>query len=102
MKKKFPLRKSLRRSWLIVAALISMLALHSPPALAAAVELSYIYNLSDFNGAIPSSWVRFAADREAKELYVVNPSDQSVSVIHHPGELLYSIRRSAAHNSKHQ
>lgn len=74
-----------------MTTLIALPLFFSPPASAAEVKLSYIYNLSDFNGAIPSSWVRFTSDKEAKELYVINASDQSVSVFNNSGVLVYSF-----------
>jgi DNA-binding beta-propeller fold protein YncE len=91
MKTYFPLKIYLAWAWRILPPIITLLALFSPPASAAEVDLSYLYNLADFNGAIPFSWIRFTTDVEGKELYVVNPSDQSVSIFNKSGLLVYSF-----------
>jgi sugar lactone lactonase YvrE len=91
MKKCFCPITSLIRALRVLPTIITLLALFPPPAPAVEVNLSYLYNLSDFNGGIPSSWVRFAADRVGNELYVVDPSDQSVNVFNNTGVLIYSF-----------
>jgi len=55
------------------------------------VRADYLYNLSDFNGAVPCSWVKFAVDSERKEIYVSNPSDSTVRVFNDAGMELYSF-----------
>ena len=55
------------------------------------VKLDYIYNLSDFNGMIPFSWVNFGVDQKANELYVVDPSDQTVEVFNNAGLMVHSF-----------
>ncbi|RII25765.1 MAG: hypothetical protein CXR31_12180 [Geobacter sp.] len=72
----------------IACLLFTMFMLSSTRAEA---KLVYLYNLSNFNGSIASSWVTFGTDKTQKELYVVNPSDQSVDVFNKTGLLVYSF-----------
>ena len=73
-----------------VAACLLLIAFVLSGARAEA-NLDYLYNLSDFNGPIASSWVTFGIDKVQKELYVVNPSDQSVSVFNKTGLVVHSF-----------
>lgn len=73
----------------MLAAFSFWAAMISPAA--GEVKADYLYNLSDFNGAVPCSWVKFAVDRERKEIYVSNPSDSTVRVFNDAGMELYSF-----------
>lgn len=79
-----------RRVSLLPAAVLSLLLL-ALPAAGADVRLDFLYNLSDFTGPIPSSWVSFGVDSAQNELYVVNPSDQSVGVFDRNGISVYTF-----------
>lgn len=57
----------------------------------AEAKLDYLYNLSDFNGSIASSWVNFGIDKTQKEIYVVNASDESVAVFNNTGLVVHSF-----------
>lgn len=64
------------------------------PASAAAVppppfQVKYLYQLSDSNGAIESSWASLAYDAGHKELYVVDQSDGSVGIFNEVGMETY-------------
>ena len=66
------------------AALLAALVL---PAAADEVKVSYLYKLSNFNGAIPYASPRIIADRARKEVYVLTAS--GVSIFNSSGMEIY-------------
>ncbi|WP_243371568.1 hypothetical protein [Geotalea sp. SG265] len=82
---KFPFQHKL--SSVAVTVMLSVLLLSG----IAEAKLDYLYNLSNFNGAIASSWVNFGIDRQQKEIYVINPADQSVDVFNNTGLVVHSF-----------
>ncbi len=60
------------RKYRAAALLVSFcLAAVSSPAFAGDVNVSYLYNLSDFTGIVPSSWPTIFTDEAHKEVYVI-------------------------------
>ncbi len=51
------------------------------------IKASYLYTLSDFNGAIPYSWTGLSSDREHSEVLVIN--DGIVSIFNNVGMEIY-------------
>jgi len=76
-----------------LAAAVAVVALAAP---AHAVELSFLYALSDANGPLPMSWVRLAHDAAAHETFVVDPSEGVVRVFNKAGMETYSFGDDAA------
>ncbi len=62
-----------RTAAIITAALLTVISLAaaSRPAGAEDVSVSYLYNLSDFTGIVPSSWPTIFTDESHKEVYVI-------------------------------
>ncbi len=52
-------------------AIVLFLAAAAVPAIAEDVNVSYLYNLSDFTGVVPSSWPTLFTDASHKEVYVI-------------------------------
>ncbi len=52
-------------------AVLLFLAASTIPAGAEDVNVSYLYNLSDFTGVVPSSWPTLFTDAQHKEVYVI-------------------------------
>lgn len=83
--------KGLLRLFRIIPAILFLLACLAAPVTGEEVRADYLYSLSDFTGAVPYNWVRLAADRERKEMYVSNPSDLSVRIFNNSGMELYNF-----------
>jgi DNA-binding beta-propeller fold protein YncE len=79
------------RTFFAQALVFILLASSAASAAPTEVTLDYIYNLSSFRGALRSTWVALDPDLEKKELYVLNPSDQTVDVFNKAGLLVYSF-----------
>lgn len=75
----------------IIPASIFLLAALAAQVMGAEVKSDYLYNLSDFTGAVPYNWVRLAVDRERNEIYVCNPSDMTVRIFNSNGMELYAF-----------
>lgn len=75
------------RTGLLAAAAI--VALAAVPA--RGVELSFLFTLSDANGALPTSWVRLAYDPQAHEAFVLDPSEGMVHVFNRSGMETYAF-----------
>jgi hypothetical protein len=71
------------------AAAVALLVLAASPA--RAVQLSFLYTLSDPNGPIPASWVRLAHDPQAHETFVLDSSEGTVRVFNRAGMETYSF-----------
>jgi hypothetical protein len=76
----------------ILLAIFLMVAL--PPVVSGEVRASYLYNLSDFTGPIPLSWVGLSVDRENNEVYVISGSE--VRVFNKSGMGVYSFGNEGA------
>ncbi len=76
------------------AAAVAVVALSAPPA--RALELSFLFALSDANGPLPVSWVRLAHDATAHETFVLDPSEGIVRVFNKAGMETYSFGDDAA------
>jgi hypothetical protein len=50
-----------------------------------AVEVSFLYRLSDFSGPIPFHWATVHTDAERNEIYVVDPHERDVRVFNDSG-----------------
>lgn len=50
-----------------------------------AVEVSFLYSLSDFSGTIPFQWASLHTDAERNEIYVVDPHERDVRVFNDSG-----------------
>ncbi len=62
-----------------VCLLLALGALQVSPAPAfAEIEARYMYNLSNFTGAVPSSWPNLAVDESRHEVYVTSNGDVRV------------------------
>ena len=82
----------MRRPAFATAFLFAFLA--ALPALARAVPSNlvtakYLYNLSDPNGPVASSWASLAYDPGHKELYVVDRQDGTVGIFNDVGMEIY-------------
>lgn len=55
----------------------------------AAVETSFLYNLSNFTGPIPFSWANISIDEERNEIYVVDPRERDIRVFNDQGMEIY-------------
>lgn len=64
-----------------------LLVLCIPSLSGAGVNASFLYNLSDFSGTVPYSWVRQSIDPERNEIYVV--TGDSVAVFNSSGMEVY-------------
>jgi hypothetical protein len=56
---------------ILILATILTISVFSIPAESQAVKVSFLYNLSDFNGIIPYSVPRVVVDRERNEIYAL-------------------------------
>lgn len=70
---------------LVVALLLLLSAALSLPAMAADVEISFLYLLADFTGAIPFTAVPVAVDEARGEVYVADNGENSVRVFNEQG-----------------
>jgi hypothetical protein len=74
-------------------AILLMLVVALPSLASAAipqiVTAKYIYNLSDSNGPVPSSWGSLSYDPEHKELYVIDKQDGTVGIFNDVGMEIY-------------
>ncbi len=77
------------RSHPAIAALAALAVVAASPA--RAVELSFLYTLSDANGPMRSSWVRLAHDPQAHETFVLDPSEGVVHVFNRSGMETFSF-----------
>ena len=50
-----------------------------------AVEVSFLYRLSDFSGPIPFQWATVHTDAERNEIYVVDPHERDVRIFNDSG-----------------
>jgi hypothetical protein len=79
-----------KQKYLIISIFSLLLLLTcSLPVMADEIKASYLYTLSDFNGAIPYNWVSLAADQERRETYVADPGDKTVRVFNESGMEVY-------------
>ena len=61
-----------------LAAALLLLLMCAPPSSGAGVKATYLYNLSNFSGTVPYSWVRQSVDLERSEIYVVTGDSVTV------------------------
>jgi DNA-binding beta-propeller fold protein YncE len=71
----------------IACLLVALLA--AAPVPARALSSKYLYQLSDSNGPVFSSWASLAYDTEHKELYVVDRQDGTVGIFNEVGMEVY-------------
>ncbi len=55
----------------------------------AAVETSFLYNLSNINGPIPYSWAKISVDQERNEIYAVGLEPRHIRVFNEEGMEIY-------------
>lgn len=55
----------------------------------AGVETSFLYNLSNFSGAIPYNWAQLSVDQQRNEIYVVDPIEKDVTIFNDKGMEIY-------------
>ena len=53
------------------------------------VQVSYLYNLSNFNGFVPFNWAHLSVDEDRNEIYVVDPRENEVRVFNENGMEVY-------------
>lgn len=56
---------------------------------AAAIETSFLYSLSNFNGLVQSNWANISVDEERNEIYVVDPEKKDVRIFDKNGMEVY-------------
>src|SRR4030067_3038813 len=56
---------------LLIPIAIVLLGLSSTTAESQAVKANFLYNLANFTGPLPYSWVRVSIDQERNEVYVL-------------------------------
>ena len=56
---------------------------------AAAVETSFLYSLSDFNGPVRPNWAIMTVDEKRNEIYVVDPRERDISIFNDAGMEVY-------------
>jgi DNA-binding beta-propeller fold protein YncE len=54
-----------------------------------AIKGAFLYNLSNFTGAIPFNWVGLAFDKEKNEVYICDTADGSVRIFNENGMEVY-------------
>jgi len=72
----------------IILVTIFLLAAYVPAARSEEVAAFFMYNLSDFSGMIPFDAVRIFADRERREIFVID-SDNCVRIFNDAGMEIY-------------
>jgi DNA-binding beta-propeller fold protein YncE len=70
----------------LAAATVVLLLLCSTNAFAA-INASYLYTFSDFNGRVPYTWAGLSSDQERGEIYVINQG--TVSIFNSVGMEIY-------------
>ena len=65
--------------------MVSLCILMSGTTVMGAVEVSFLYRLSDFSGPIPFHWATVHTDTERNEIYVVDPHERDVRVFNDSG-----------------
>jgi len=74
----------------ILLVVIIFLATYSGPA-QATIRGAFLYNLSNFTGAIPFNWVGLSFDKVKNEVYVCDTSDGSVRIFNENGMEVYNF-----------
>ena len=59
------------------------------PAKAVTNAVSYLYNLSNFNGPVLSQWANIYVDKGNRDIYVINPRKQDIRVFDENGMEVY-------------
>ena len=75
--------------FLILAVVIALTTSSSPAQ--ATIRGAFLYNLSNFTGAIPFSWVGLAFDKERNEVFVCDTSDGSVRIFNENGMEVFNF-----------
>ena len=78
------------RASLMSIVVVLLLIPFSSPAMGAA-KGAYLYNLSNFTGPIPGSWVEITVDSANNEVYVADPSERLVRIFNESGMEIYSF-----------
>jgi DNA-binding beta-propeller fold protein YncE len=55
----------------------------------AAVETTFLYNLSNFSGPIPYNWAKISVDEERNEIYVVDIRERDITIFNEQGMEIY-------------
>jgi NHL repeat len=71
---------------ILLLSAISIIA--SASVSSAALSVDYLYNLSNFNGIVPSNWVNLFVDKSQNEVYVCNDSTD-VTIFNSTGMEVY-------------
>lgn len=85
------MRNSLQKTFGALGCWICMIVLVSTVRTASAVQVSYLYNLANFNGTVPFTWVKVLLDEKAEEVYVVDVSTLSVKIFNKSGMEVYEF-----------
>jgi DNA-binding beta-propeller fold protein YncE len=74
----------------LAAAMFTLAAfwLFSTPSFAA-IDCTYVYNLSNFSGKVPFNWANIAIDEDRKEVYVADPEERDIRVFNDSGMEIY-------------
>ena len=76
------------RKSLSMAFVVGSLVLGAVDA-TAGVETSFLYNLSNFNGPVPSNWANIRVDEARNEIYVVDPRERDIRIFNDHGMEIY-------------
>jgi hypothetical protein len=78
-------RKSLFMAFVIGSLVLGVGSTHAT----AGVETSFLYNLSNFNGPVPSNWANISVDEARSEIYVVDPRERDIRIFNDHGMEIY-------------
>ena len=74
----------------LILIVVGILATYSSSA-QGAIRAEFLYNLSNFTGVEPLSWVGLAFDREQNEVYVCDTANGSVRIFNENGMEVYNF-----------
>src|SRR5271169_1540337 len=75
----------------LMLSVLSILAIALMPANVLAAKGAYLYSLSNFNGIAPFNWVRMHIDDTTGEVYVADPTTQSIVIFNNVGMQIYDF-----------
>jgi DNA-binding beta-propeller fold protein YncE len=84
------MKNKLSRTKLLMSIAVLLLMAFSSPAMGV-VKGAYLYNLSNFTGPIPGSWVGITIDSAKNEVYVADTTESLVRIFNESGMEIYSF-----------
>ena len=83
------LYRSLSVIYLVAVVIAIAVMLTAPRTAAGAQVISYLYNLSNFNGPVLSHWANIYVDKDRKDVYIIDPRERDIRIFDENGMQVY-------------